>query len=145
MTLRIARTKIFPAVIGALGLALVIAACGGSDPTPTPTLTATLTPSPTPALTDEGTGRTAITAPVRSSAFGTSDMPEIIKALRPSVVHIQTEGVQLDQLNQPVPVGGVGTGEIIDDQGHVLTNNHVIAGAETILVTLSDGPVPLLR
>ncbi len=33
----------------------------------------------------------------------------------------------------------MGTGEIIDEQGHVLTNNHVIDGAETILVTLSDG------
>ena len=33
----------------------------------------------------------------------------------------------------------MGTGEIIDDQGHVLTNNHVIDGAERILVTLSDG------
>jgi len=139
VTLPIFRMKIFLAIVGAVGLALVIAACGGSDPTPTATLTATLTSSPTPALTEEGAGRTVIPASVQSSALGTSDMPEIIKALTPSVVHIQTEGVRLDQFNQPVPVGGVGTGEIIDDQGHVLTNNHVIDGAETILVTLSDG------
>ncbi len=140
MTLPIFGMKIFLALMGTLGLALVIAACGGSDPTPTAPLTATtLTSSPTPALTEEGAGRTAIPASVQSSAFGTSDMPEIIKALTPSVVHIQTEGVRLDQFNQPVPVGGVGTGEIIDDLGHVLTNNHVIDGAETILVTLSDG------
>ena len=129
MTFPVVRTKIIPAIIGTRGLALGIAACG-SDPTPTATLTSTLTPSPTGA---------AVPPPVRSSAFGTSNMPEIIKALRPSVVHIQTEGVQLDQFNQPVPTGGVGTGEIIDDEGHVLTNNHVIDGAETILVTLSDG------
>jgi len=135
MALTIARAKIIPAIVGILGLVLVIAACGGSDPTATPTLTAT----PTPTLTEEEAGRSAATAPVRTSAFGTSDMPAIIKALRPSVVHIQTEGVRLDQFNQPVPVGGVGTGEIIDDQGHVLTNNHVIDGAQTILVTLSDG------
>ena len=55
------------------------------------------------------------------------------------MVHIQTEAVQLDQFNQPVPAGGVGTGEIIDEQGHVLTNNHVIEGAQRIVVTLSDG------
>ena len=139
MTLPIFGMKIFLAIVGAVGLALVIAACGGSDPTRTAPLTATPTSSLTPALTEEGAGRTAIPASVQSSAFGTSDMPEIIKALTPSVVHIQTEGVRLDQFNQPVPVGGVGTGEIIDDQGHVLTNNHVIDGAETILVTLSDG------
>ena len=55
------------------------------------------------------------------------------------MVHILTEAVRLDQFNQPFPARGVGTGEIIDEQGHVLTNNHVIEGAETILVTLSDG------
>ena len=54
-------------------------------------------------------------------------------------MHIQTEAVRLDQFNRPSPGGGVGTGEIIDGEGHVLTNNHVIAGAERILVTLSDG------
>ena len=125
--------------MGTLGLAFVIAACGGSDPTPTATLTATLTPSPTPTLTEEGAGRTAIPAPVQTSTLGRSNIPEIIKRLGPSVVHIQTETVRLDQFNQPIPAQGVGTGEIIDDKGHILTNNHVIDGAETILVTLSDG------
>ena len=33
----------------------------------------------------------------------------------------------------------MGTGEIIDNQGLILTNNHVIADATTILVTLGDG------
>jgi serine protease Do len=34
---------------------------------------------------------------------------------------------------------GVGTGMIIDQQGHILTNNHVVAGATKIQVLLSDG------
>jgi len=34
---------------------------------------------------------------------------------------------------------GVGTGMIIDAQGHILTNNHVVAGASKIQVTLADG------
>ncbi len=130
MTLPIFGKKIFTALVGTLGLALVIAACSGSGPTPTATLPASVTPSPTPALTEEG---------VQSSALGRSNIPEIIKALGPSVVHIQSEAVRLDQFNQPIPVRGVGTGEIIDEQGHILTNNHVIDGAKTILVTLSDG------
>ena len=41
--------------------------------------------------------------------------------------------------NQPVPSSGVGTGIILDDKGHILTNNHVIAGAQIITVTLSNG------
>jgi serine protease Do len=34
---------------------------------------------------------------------------------------------------------GVGTGMIIDSEGHILTNNHVVGGASKIVVTLSDG------
>ena len=62
-----------------------------------------------------------------------------MKILGPSVVHIQTEAVRLDFMNRPVPVGGVGTGQVLDTQGHILTNNHVVDGAERILVTMRDG------
>ncbi len=107
----------FPLIV-VLGLFL-LAACGGSSATPTST------PGTTP---DTGPGQN-----IGQLA------PAIVEALAPSVVHIQTEAVQLDMFNQPVPVGGVGTGEIIDKEGHILTNNHVIDGAQRILVTLSDG------
>lgn len=41
--------------------------------------------------------------------------------------------------NRPVPKQhGLGSGFIIDDSGHIVTNNHVIEGADTILVTLSN-------
>jgi len=33
----------------------------------------------------------------------------------------------------------LGSGVIVDDQGHILTNNHIIEGADEILVLLSDG------
>ncbi|WP_349637084.1 trypsin-like peptidase domain-containing protein [Streptomyces sp. RerS4] len=35
--------------------------------------------------------------------------------------------------------GGTGTGFVLDDQGHILTNNHVVAGAKDITVTFSTG------
>ena len=132
--------------LGVVVLAFALAACGGGGtPTPTAVPDPTFTPTPTlvpPTQTPEPTSTptseppTATAAPPSASTLTT---PQIIKALSPSVVHIQTEAVQLDQFNRPVPGVGVGTGKIFDERGHILTNNHVIAGAERIVVTLSDG------
>jgi len=36
------------------------------------------------------------------------------------------------------PTRGVGSGFIVDDEGHILTNNHVVSGADKIKVTLDD-------
>ena len=69
----------------------------------------------------------------------TLTVPQIVKAVRPSVVHIQTDATQVDFFNRPIPVGGVGTGEIIDAKGNILTNNHVVEGARKIIVGLADG------
>ena len=63
----------------------------------------------------------------------------VVKALTPSVVQIVTEDRAMDMFNQPVPSRGVGTGIILDERGHILTNNHVITGAQRITVTLSNG------
>ena len=38
-----------------------------------------------------------------------------------------------------MPSGGIGSGFIIDADGHIVTSNHVIAGAETVTVILDDG------
>jgi serine protease Do len=65
-----------------------------------------------------------------------------VRLLRPAVVRVQTEGARLDILGRPVPTQGVGTGVIIDDEGHIITNNHVVrlngALASRVVVTLSD-------
>jgi serine protease Do len=38
----------------------------------------------------------------------------------------------------PGPQRGLGTGVIVDDQGHILTNNHVVGDADEVSVRLSD-------
>ena len=65
---------------------------------------------------------------------------ELFKRVSPSVVHITTLELQRDlfSLNvQQVP-SGTGTGFIWDEEGHVVTNYHVIQGGSAARVTLAD-------
>jgi serine protease Do len=55
-----------------------------------------------------------------------------------SVVNIASVRMMQDQLFRVFPVQGVGSGMIIDDKGHILTNNHVIDGSDRLRVTLGD-------
>jgi len=62
----------------------------------------------------------------------------VYKKALPSVVNItSTQVVCCDFFLQPVPQQGQGSGFIIDNQGHILTNDHVIDNAQTVEVTLS--------
>lgn len=59
------------------------------------------------------------------------------KAL-PSVVNITSTAIAFDFFNRPVPQQGQGSGFILDKQGHILTNLHVIDNAQRVEVTLGD-------
>jgi S1-C subfamily serine protease len=57
-----------------------------------------------------------------------------------SVVHINTKGLRgAGFLMIEVPAEGSGSGSVLDQRGHVLTNYHVIEGAREIQVTLFNG------
>ncbi len=50
------------------------------------------------------------------------------------------QGEGRPQNNQFGPAAeGTGSGFVYDDHGHILTNNHVVEGAEKITVTFHDG------
>ena len=83
---------------------------------------------------------------LRSPATGTdagldpteAENVRIYKQAAPAVANIVTRTVEYDFFFNPVPVEGAGSGFLIDGNGHILTNYHVVQGAETIEVTLGD-------
>ena len=97
-------------------------------PVEVPTQTPIPFPSPLPAP--------AISIMAEKEALTTV---EVVKLLRPSVVHISNDKTVTGMLNQLVPQSGVGSGVLLDNEGRILTNNHVVEGAESVTVTLSDG------
>ncbi|MCM0641487.1 S1C family serine protease [Cellulomonas wangsupingiae] len=71
--------------------------------------------------------------PVSGSSAEDPDWRAVAAAVQASVVAIQV---------QTQSGGGQGSGVIIDDAGHVLTNNHVVSGAQgNVQVTLTDGRI----
>ncbi len=62
----------------------------------------------------------------------------IYKQASPAVANIVTRTVEYDFFYNAVPVAGAGSGFLIDKDGHILTNYHVIQGAQTIEVALGD-------
>jgi len=67
------------------------------------------------------------------------DFVSIIAKVKPSVVAINTEVVIYDIFRGASTQEGAGSGWIIDEVGYIVTNNHVIEGAKSIMVTLADG------
>src|SRR4051812_3570981 len=89
----------------------------------------------------QATGGPATGAPATGKPLTVRDVAERV---RPAVVQIVTQqGVtQTDRLfgvRQRGVQEGIGSGVIYDQQGHVLTNNHVVANANQMSVALPDG------
>lgn len=85
-----------------------------------------ISPGWTPVYVDEAVG-----TPLSDS--------QLVEKIAPTVVSIVTEWIDRDIFFQPVPVKGAGSGVIIDPHGYIVTNNHVVEGARSVKVTLSDG------
>ena len=57
----------------------------------------------------------------------------------PSVVHITAQVITMNFFFGPSASEGTGSGFVYDEAGHIVTNYHVIEGAESIEVKFSDG------
>jgi len=129
-------TSIIPSSVLALAL---LSGCGGTAP-PTPE-------APIPATdTEVGT-----VSPVAGEPTA-SELADLVEQLSPSVVNITTV---ITTASGPSPLDfffngrpgssptprqrrGAGTGFVIDPEGYVVTNAHVVEDAETVLIRLYD-------
>jgi len=64
---------------------------------------------------------------------------EVFKKVHPAVVNIVATTLGVNFWMEIIPKEGQGSGFIIDGKGYILTNNHVVAKAQKIIVTLADG------
>ena len=64
---------------------------------------------------------------------------EVVEKSADSVVEIVTEYVETGVFSQQYIQSGAGSGVIVDSNGYIVTNHHVIDGAEKISVTLRNG------
>ncbi len=76
----------------------------------------------------------------QTAGFSTDELSniDIYKAARQATVNITSVVYQENWFFQLMPSKGTGSGFIIDTDGRILTNNHVVSGSSQLSVTLAD-------
>ena len=95
-------------------------------------------PAAAPAATEASTA----TAEPAASSQSQSSIANVVESALPSVVEVKIEGVSDSETFPGLPaptIQGLGSGWVFDDQGHVVTNQHVVEGAEKVTVVFEDG------
>jgi S1-C subfamily serine protease len=101
-----------------------------------PTLAPTVPPTPTAAPAQT----TPVPAAEPANALE-AQVEAVYDEAGPSVVHITSRVITYDFFMQPVPQEGTGSGFVYDTEGHIVTNYHVVADAESVSVALATGGV----
>jgi len=101
-------------------------------PSPTPVVVVvTATPGPLEAL--------PTLSPEQLVDIEEQLMIEVYDRVSQAVVHITSRAYVYSFFYEVVPQEGSGSGFVYDQSGHIITNYHVIEGAEELEVTLADG------
>ena len=88
--------------------------------------------------TQQNTTNNLNTTDVTFKKEGALSITEAFKKVAPAVVTVSTKGVATFNGFFQQEVEGIGSGFIINEDGYILTNYHVIEGANEVSVTLSD-------
>jgi S1-C subfamily serine protease len=134
------RCRSYPAIALSVLVLVMLMACvslpipssSPSEPRAKPTATPIIivaTPTPLPqAILDEATAEDLL-------------LINIYERANPAVVNIQVIKPLATGFGDDFFQEGEGSGFIIDKEGHIVTNNHVVEGAEEVQVTLHEGTV----
>jgi putative serine protease PepD len=125
-------TRLLPIIGGAVaGGAIALAVANGSTTTHSVTTTTVVQPAGSPAL------------PTSFANGKAQTINQIYKAVGPGVVDIKTSSSQntggIFGFGQRQQTEGEGSGVVFDKKGDILTDQHVVAGANKVIVTFSDG------
>jgi S1-C subfamily serine protease len=119
-------------VVTLVGVAFGCISTRGKTALPDAVPTSRLTPAPARVL--------ATPLPAESPANELEAQVEAVYAQRaPAVVNITARAIAYDFFMRPVPQEGTGSGFVYDTAGYIITNYHVVRGAESVSVALSNG------
>jgi serine protease Do len=70
-----------------------------------------------------------------------SDEPvaQVASQVAPSVVQVNVSGVQTTPFGSQEQQSGLGSGVIYREDGYIITNNHVVEGADEVTIAFADG------
>ncbi len=99
------------------------------------------TSTPVPTIPPTATAAPPVLPTVPPEAFNAleAQVVAVYAQAAPAVVNITTRSIAYDIFMQPIPQEGAGSGFLYDNQGHIVTNYHVVENAESVVVTLADG------
>ncbi len=106
---------------------------GGSNPS------AVANPTATAQSATNTSANTNTTSGSSGALTTTDDFTALYAKARPSIVEITTGGSASSDPFQPGQAQGLGSGIVLDTDGHILTNYHVVNGFQTVTVTFEDG------
>ena len=92
-----------------------------------------------PVSTLENNSNTSVNPPAFKGEDGALTVPQVVEKVTPAVVGVSTKSLVRDQFFNVKEQEGLGSGFIINEEGYVVTNYHVINGAQEVKVIFSDG------